>query len=69
MDLLSSSLLGRNGGNPSKEGATLLGVSKVLAMEDLEFSILLDKSDNGDSIVGERSSEGSGTDARGLCHS
>ena len=35
-------------------GATLLRIAEVLAKEDLEFPILLDKSVDDDSIVVER---------------
>jgi len=38
----------------SEEGVTLLGVGDVLRLEDFEFSVLLDKCDDDDRIVGER---------------
>ena len=53
VDLLSSYPLGSLE-SPNDEGTTLLGVAEVLAMEDPEFPILLDKSVGGDSIVAER---------------
>ena len=56
-DPLSSYPLGRNLDNSSEEGVTLLGVGEALAMEYLKFSILLDKSDDGDRVVGERGPE------------
>ena len=40
--------------SPSDDGTTLLGVTRVFAMEDLEFPILLNKSVGEDSIVVER---------------
>ena len=45
MDLLSSL------GSPSDDGITLLGVAEVIAIEDLEFPVLLDKSVGDDGIV------------------
>ena len=57
MDLLSSSPLGRSLQSPGNNGATLLGVARVLAMEDLEFPIFLDKSVAEGSIVVERGPE------------
>ena len=53
VDLLSSCLLGRNLDHFSHQGATLLGVSKGLEVEDLKFPVLLDKSDDENRFVGE----------------
>ena len=47
---LSSYPLSRTFESPSNEDATLLGVTEVLTMEDLEFSVLLDKSIDEDCI-------------------
>jgi len=38
-------------GNPSIEGTTLVGIGKVLAVEDLSLPLLLDKRKDGESIV------------------
>jgi len=54
VDLLSSHPLGRSLESPGNVGATLLRIAEVLAKEDLEFPILLDKSVDDDSIVVER---------------
>ena len=54
MDLLSSCLLGRSLDKSSEEDVTLLGVGEALAVEDLEFSVLLDKSEDDDRVLGER---------------
>jgi len=43
--------LGRSFGRPSDMSTTLLRVSEVLAIEDLELPVLLDKSENGETIV------------------
>ena len=51
VDLLSSYPLGRSLGGPSEDGVTLLGVAEFLAMEDLEFPVLLDNSVSDDGIV------------------
>ena len=56
MDLLSYPL-GRSLDSASNECTTLLGVGEILAMEDLEFPVLLDKSVDDDGIIVERSSE------------
>lgn len=40
--------------NPSNESLTHPGVGEVLTTEDLEFPVLLDKSDDDDSTVDER---------------
>jgi hypothetical protein len=48
---LSNYLLCCSLGNSSEEGTTLLGVGKVLAMDDLEFPILLNKGIGDNSIV------------------
>lgn len=37
----------------SNEGTTLLGISEVIGLEDLNFAVLLDESDDGDTIVRE----------------
>ena len=52
-DLLSGCLLGRNLDHFGDQGVTLLGVGKALEVEDLKFAVLLDKSDDGNRIVGE----------------
>jgi hypothetical protein len=51
VDLLSY-LLSRSLFNPSEDGATPFGVTKVLTMEDLKLPILLDKSEDGDRFEG-----------------
>ena len=56
-DLLSNYPLGCSLDSSSNESTTLFGVGKSLAMEDLEFPILLDKSIGKDSIVFERGPE------------
>ena len=66
-DLLSSYPLGRSLGSPSGMGITLLGVSEILAMEDLELPVLFDKSKDAESIVGVRGPEGGRVRACGLC--
>jgi len=48
-------------------GTTLLGVSEILAIEDLELPVLLDKSENGETIVVVRGPEGGRVLACGLC--
>ena len=67
MDPLSSYPLGRSFGSPSEMGTTLLGVSEILAIEDFELPVLLDKSENGETIVGVRSPKGGRVCACGLC--
>ena len=57
MDLLSSYLLGCSLESLSDEGATLLGVTEMLAMEDPKFPVFLDKSVNQDSVIVERGPE------------
>ena len=54
MDLLSNYPIGRSLDSSSDEGIALLGVGEVLAMEDFKFPVLLDKSEDADSFVGER---------------
>ena len=51
MDLLNSYPLGRSLEKPNDKGATLVEVDDVLTVEDTEFPILLDKSEDGDTIV------------------
>ena len=63
--ILSSHSLGSFDGL-SDEAVTLLGVTKVLAMEDLEFPVLLDKGVDEDSIPVERCPEGGREHARDL---
>jgi len=53
VDPLSSYPLGRSLESPSDEGTTLEWIDKILAMEDLEFPVFLDKGVGEDSIVGE----------------
>ena len=67
MDLLSGYPLGYSFGGPSDMSTTLLGVSEILAIEDLELPVLLDKSENGETIVGVRGSKGGRVDACALC--
>jgi len=45
----------RRGGlsNPSYKGATLLGVTEFLTLEDLELPVPLDDRDDGNRIAGE----------------
>jgi hypothetical protein len=64
VDLLSSYPLGRSFDSSSEEGLALLGVCEVLTMEDLEFPVLLDNSDDGDRFVGKR---GPGDGSRHVC--
>jgi len=66
VDLLSS-LLGRSLLNPRVDGPTPLGVAEVLTMEDLEFPILLDKSEDGHGIEVESVPAGGSKHTRGLC--
>lgn len=54
MDLRSRCLVGCSFDNPSNESLTHPGVGEVLTTEDLEFPVLLDKSDDDDSTVDER---------------
>jgi hypothetical protein len=49
--LLSSYPLGRSLESPSDKGAELFGVGGIIAIEDLEFPVLLDKTVGEDSIV------------------
>jgi len=57
VDLLSSRPLSRSLDSSSDKVVAHLGVGEVLAMEDLKFPVLLDKSDDGDGFVGERDPE------------
>lgn len=50
------------------EFSALLGVTEVLELGDLEFSILLDDSENGDGFVFEVIAVDGMADARCLCH-
>jgi len=61
VDPLNSYPLGRSLEKPNDKGATLVEVDDVLTVEDLEFPILLDKSEDGDTIVIERG-PGNGSD-------
>ena len=54
VDLLSSCPPCRSLESSSNEGATLLGIGKVLTLEDLKFPVLLCKGEDGYTIVGER---------------
>jgi len=56
VDLLSNYPLGRSLDSSSDEGAALLGVGEVLAMDDFKLPVLFDKSEDADSFVGERGS-------------
>lgn len=53
MDLRSNPL-SQSLGNPTMKPATLLRVREVLDSENFEFSVLLDESKDGESIVVER---------------
>ena len=66
MDLLGGYPLGRNFGGPGEVGTTLLGVSEILAIEDLELPVLLDKCENGETIVGVCGPKGGRVRACGL---
>ena len=68
VDPLSSYPLGRSFGGPGDMSTTLLGISEILAIEDLELSVLFDKSENSETIVGVRGPEGGRVHACGLCH-
>ena len=68
VDPLSSYPLSRSFGSPGDMSTTLLGVSKILAIKDLELSVLLDKSENGETIVVVGGPEGGRVHACGLCH-
>jgi len=57
VDLLSNYPPGRSLDNSSEEGVTLLGVGEVLTLEDLKFSVLLDKCDDDDRVIWERGPE------------
>ena len=65
MDPLSCPL-GRSLDSPSDEGTTLSGVGEILAMDDLEFPVLLDNSIGDDTIVGERGPEDGSQHTRDL---
>ena len=60
VDLLSSYPLGRSLESSSEVGATLLGVSKILAMKDLKFPVLFHKSVGVGSFVVEGGPEDGG---------
>ena len=62
MNLLSSCPLCRSLESSSDEGTTLLGVGKVLTIEDLKSPVLLGEGDDGYTFVGERVPED------GSCH-
>jgi len=67
VDLLDSCPLSSNLEGPSDEGTTLLGVGEILAIEELEFPVLLDKSVGDGSFVVVRSpgdSRGRGCELR-----
>ena len=66
MDLLSYPL-SRCLDSPSDEGSTLLGVGEILGMDDLEFPVLLNKSEGEDTIVVERGPKDGIEHERGLC--
>ena len=57
LDLLSGYPLGRSLDSPSEEGVALVGVSEILAMEELDFPVLLDKTADDMHIVVERGPE------------
>ena len=44
LELLSNYPLGRSLDSPSDKGTALLGVGEILAVEDLEFPVFLNKS-------------------------
>ena len=54
LELLSNYPLGRSLDSPSDKGTALLGVGAILAVEDLEFPVFLNKSVGDNSIVVER---------------
>ena len=54
VDLLSSYPLGRSLESSSEEGITLFGVGEILATEDLEFPVLLNKIVDDMHIIVER---------------
>jgi len=62
VDLLSSYPLGR-----SDMGITVLGVSEILTIEDLELPVLLDKSENSETIVVVHGPKCGRVRACGLC--
>ena len=49
--------LGRGLDSPSDDDTTLLGVGEILGTGDLEFPVLLDKSEGEDTVVVERGPE------------
>jgi hypothetical protein len=69
VDLLSSYPPGRNLHTLSDEGITLFGVGEILAIDNLQFLILLDKRVDGEGFVFERAPEGGRIRACGLCRS
>ena len=66
--MLSSHPLSRSLESPSDDGVTLLGITEVLAMEDLESPVLLNKSEGDNSIVVDRGPEGGREHASDLRH-
>ena len=69
VDLSRSYPLGRSLDSPSDDGTHLLGVSKDLEMNDLEFPVLLDKRVGRNIIKVKRGPEDGREHACGLCHS
>jgi len=63
---LLSCPLGGGPDSPSDEGATVFGAAEVLAIADLQFPILLDKSVDENRIVAECGPSGGGDYACGL---
>ena len=66
VDILSNYPLGCSLDSPGDEGATLSGIGEILALEDLEFSIILGKSVDEESIVVQRGPEDGREHACGL---
>ena len=68
VDLLSYCLLGRGLGHPSEEDDTLLGIGEVHGVEDLNLPVLLDKSEDGNTLIGESAPKGGRDHPCGLHH-
>ena len=52
-DLRNGRTLGLGFSSPREGGAALLSIGEGFAIEDLEFLVLFDESEDGDNIVGE----------------
>jgi hypothetical protein len=66
VNILNSCLLFCCLESSSDEFVTLLGVGEVLTMENLEFPVLLDNSEDESSFVGVRDPEDGSCHTRGL---